>query len=163
MRVRAKLYDGITSKEHIVELEFTPSHLIIEEFDIYVPLKDIKILSRLGNTPRVIELPDNIRCKVEDNDSLDRILEEIDYSLSPIHKFERSWKLAFGSIILIAAFIIFMLTAGADYSAALLAKMLPKDSLDYISKETLVELDKKYLHKSNLSLDKQQQIKELFS
>ena len=162
MRVKAKLYDGVSSKEHIVDIEFSNNRVKIEEFDINLPLDEVKIHSRLGNTPRLIEFPNNIRCKVEDHKRLEEALEKAGFRASLIHKIERSWKLAVASIAIIGAFVVFMLTAGADISANFLANMLPKDSLDYISKKTLHELDKSYLQKSNLTKAKKEEIKRAF-
>jgi len=164
MLIDAKFYDGISSKEHNVTVEFTnDKRLKIDAFNIDLPLKDIKISSRLGSTPRVLYLPNGQRLKSEENDKIDKILKSLDISHSKVHKLERSWKAAIASVLLIASFVIFMLTAGADYSAKFLAKVLPEDSLDYASKQALKQLDKSMLHKSNLSKEKKQKILALFN
>ena len=163
MKIDAKFYDGVSSKEHNVTIEFTQDkRLKIDEFNIDVALENVKISSRLGSTPRVIHLPNGQRCKSSQNDKIDKILESLDISHSKVHKLERSWKAAIASVTLIAAFVIFMLTAGADYSAKFLANILPEDSLDYASKQALKQLDKDMLHKSNLSKEKKQKILALF-
>ena len=162
MKVLAKLYDGVSSKEHIVELEFSNNKVKIKDFNIELPLDNIKIHSRLGNTPRLIEFPNNIRCKVEDNNKLDEILEKIGYKNSFIHKIESSWKLAITSVVVVGAFIIFMLTVGADYSANFLSKLIPKESVEYISKRSFYDIEKRFLYKSNLSKLKQEQIRKEF-
>ena len=163
MKITAKLYDGISSKEHIVEIEFSEDkRVIIKEFNINEPIQNVKIASRLGNTPRVIEFSNGIRCKSNQNDKIDNILKKLGISNAPIHKLESSWKLALTSVIAIAIFIIFMLTAGAGYTANFLADKLPQNTLDKASEITLEELDKRYLHKSNLSNDRKAQILKLF-
>ena len=137
MKISAKLYDGKSSKEHNVTVEFTEDkRLIIISHNINVSLDRVKISSRLGNTPRVIHLPDGERCKSEENDKIDEILDKLNIERSKIHKLERSWKLAFASVALIGAFVIFMLTAGASYSASFLAKVLPPTVLGSLSKNT---------------------------
>ncbi len=164
MKVRVKFYDGKSSKEHLAILEFTKdSRLVIEDFNIDVPLSSVEISSRLGDTPRVINLPGGARCKCDDNDTIDKILDTLEIRRSKIYKLERSWKLAIASVALIAAFVVFMLTTGADYSANFLANVLPKHSLDYASKKGLARLDKTILHKSNLSKEKKQKILALFN
>lgn len=163
MKVLAKLYDGVSSKEHLVEIEFTnDKRVVIKEFGINEPLESVKIATRLGNTPRVIEFSNGIRCKSDENDKIDKILEKLDINVAPIHKLEKSWKLAVASVLAIAIFIVFMLTAGADYTAEFLANRLPQSTLDSASKITLKQLDKRYLHKSNLSNDRKVQILKLF-
>ena len=163
MKIKAKLYDGYTSKEHSVEIEFTKDkRLKIASHNIDLPLNEVIIKSRLGNTPRLIELPNGIRCKSSQNDEIDKILDNLNIKNSPIHKLERSWKLALGSLIAIAIFIFFMLTIGADTTANFLANKLPQNMLNSASKETLKQLDKQYLHKSNLSNERKAQIIKLF-
>ena len=163
MKIKAKMYDGTSSKEHSVEIEFTKlKRLIIASHGIDVPLESVKISSRLGSTPRVLHLPNGERCKSEENDKIDDILDILEIKRSKVHKLERSWKLAIASVFLIAAFVVFMLTAGASYSANILAEVLPKSTLDYASRKGLAQLDKRYLHKSNLSKEKKLKISALF-
>ena len=163
MKITAKMYDGVSSKEHSVIIEFTPNRrLIIASHNIDVSVDRVKISSRLGNTPRVLHLPDGQRCKSEENDKIDEILDKLQIKRSKIHKLERSWKLAVVSVVLIAFFAIFMLTAGADYTANILAKTLPQNTLTRVSKNALKRLDGKYLHKSNLSKEKKAKILAMF-
>jgi len=163
MIVMAKLYDGISSKEHIVQIEFTnDKRVVIKSFNINEPIEDVKISTRLGNTPRLIEFKNGIRCKCDDNDKIDEILQTLKLKNAPIYKLESSWKLAVASVVAIAIFIIFMLTAGAGYTAEFLADRLPQNILDKASHITLEQLDKSYLHKSNLSNEKKAQIIKLF-
>ncbi len=164
MKIDAKFYDGKSSKEHNIKVEFTKDkRLKIDSFNIDVPLDSVKISSRLGSTPRVLHLPNGQRLKSIQNDEIDKILQTLNISHSKIHKLERSWKVAFASVVLIASFVIFMLTAGADYSAKLLANVLPEDSLDYASKEALKKLDKEMLHKSNLTQEKREKLLSMFN
>ncbi len=164
MKINAKLYDGKSSKEHLVVVEFTnDKRLLIKEFGINEPLDNIKISTRLGNTDRVIELKDGIRIKSQENDKIDEILNSLKITKSSIHHLERSWKFALFSIATIVIFITFMLTYGADYSANFLANRLPQSTLDNASKATLKQLDKSLLHKSNLSNDRKVQILKLFN
>ena len=163
MEIRAKMYDGTSSKEHSVIIEFTKDkRLIIASHNIDVPLESVKISSRLGSTPRVIHLPNGERCKSDENDKIDEILDSLNIKRSKVHKLERSWKLAIASVVLIASFVAFMLTGGANYSAEVLAKVLPQNTLDYASRRALAQLDKHYLHKSNLSAEKKAKILAMF-
>lgn len=163
MKIRAKLYDGISSKEHDVIIEFTDSkRVIIASHGIDVPIDSVKISSRLGSTPRVLHFPNGERCKSQENDKIDEILDRLKVKRSKIHKLESSWKLAITSILLIASFVVFMLTGGANYSAEFLANVLPQNTLDYASHRALNQLDKHYLHKSNLNKEKKAKILAMF-
>jgi len=164
MKIDAKLYDGKSSKEHIVEILFTPDkRVIIKEFNIDVPLKKVKISTRLGNTPRVLEFPGGIRCKSEQNDRVDAILRKLDVKQPIINRLEKSWKIALSSVALIAVVVVFMLTVGADYTANFLAQRLPKSTLDKASKTTLIQLDNTLLHKSNLTQEKKDLVIKQFN
>jgi len=163
MIIDAKLYDGVSSKEHSVKIEFTKDGYIkIADFNIYEPISNVKISTRLGNTPRLIEFKNGIRCKSEQNDKIDEILKIIGHNQPIIHKLERSWKLAIISFVAMFAAIVFFLTVGADYTANFIASITPRGTLDYASKNALAQLDKTILHKSNLTKDKQEKIKKLF-
>jgi len=163
MKIDAKLYDGKSSKEHSVQIEFLGNRVIIKEFNIDVHINEVKISSRLGNIPRVLKFPGGVRCKSEQNDKIDAILKTLNIKEPIIYKLEKSWKLAFASIALIAFVIVFMLTIGSDYTANFLADKLPQNSLNIASKNTLKHLDKHMLHKSNLSKDKKEKILALFN
>ena len=164
MRVNAKLYDGVSSKEHNVIIQFTnDNRIMVEDFNIDLPISAVKIATRLGNTPRLIEFPNGIRCKCKDNDKIDEILKNLGFKQSPIHKLEKSWKLAIGAFAIMFAAIVFMLTIGSEYTADALATIVPKGSLDYPSHQALKQLDKSYLKKSNLTKEKKEQIKKIFA
>lgn len=163
MKIHAKMFDGNSSKEHAVIIEFTSDkRLKIRSHSIDLDLKDVQISSRLGNTPRVLQLPNGERCKSDENDKIDAILQKLDIKRPFIHKLERSWKFAFISVAIVTLLVGFMLTIGANYTAAFLASRLPDTTLDKASKNSLQLLDKKYLHKSNLSLKKKVKILKLF-
>ncbi len=163
MKITAQLFDGKSSKEYLVTIEFTADRRVkIESHGIDVPLEKVEISTPLGNTPRLLKFPNGIRCKSDENDAIDAILQKFDIKESLIHKLERSWKSALASIAIIAAVTLFMLTIGADSTARFLAKKLPEHTLDKASKNTLHMLDKSYLHKSNLSAAKKEKIRLLF-
>ncbi|MCK5854556.1 MAG: M48 family metallopeptidase [Sulfurovaceae bacterium] len=152
MLVNALLYDGKSSKEHHVTLDFTFGRRVkIASHNIDVALDEVKIESRLGNTPRVLEFPDGVRCKSKENDKIDQILLDFDIKKSKTHKIESSWALSLGAVIVTIAFVAFMLTAGANHTANFIASVLPQNTLDSVSEMTLEELENSYLYPSKLS------------
>ncbi|HHD74513.1 MAG TPA: M48 family metallopeptidase, partial [Nitratifractor sp.] len=163
MTINAKMYDGKSSKEHSVAIEITQNgRFKIASHGIDLALEDVTISSRLGDTPRLIHLPDGTRCKSEENDTIDRALSHFSLQSPLVHKLERSWKFALGALAVIVITITLSLTVGADFTAKMLAKNLPQNSLDSASRNTLKMLDKHYLHKSNLSNEKKAKILHLF-
>ncbi len=163
MEIEAKYYDGVSSKEHIVTLNFTKDKIKIKELNKICPLKDIKITPSLCNTPAVIYFKNGAKAKIEDSQKFETIFKEIGKKRGFVSKLERSNKFVIFSIITIITIVVFFLTIGADSSANFLAKILPQNSLDYISKRAFKEVDKKYLHPSNLSKEKQEEIREIFA
>jgi len=163
MLVEAVLYDGKSSKEHHVILDFTFGRRVkIASHNIDVALEDIEIESRLGNTPRVLEFPNGVRCKSRENDKIDQILLDFDIKKSKTHKIESSWGLSLGAVIVTIAFVAFMLTSGASYTANFIASVLPKNTLDSMSKMTLEELEKGYLSPTKLTQEQQRILQSNF-
>jgi len=152
MFINALLYDGKNSIEHKVIIEFTKDKRVkINSHNIDISITEIEIESRLGNTPRVFEFPNGIRCKSIENSKIDEILKQLDIETSKTHKIESSWRLTVGAVFITIFFIWFSLTIGANYTANIIASILPNDVLNDIGHTTLEELDKKYLNISNLS------------
>ena len=158
MLINALLYDGKSSKEHKVVIDFTADkRVIIESHDINVALLEVNIESRLGNTPRVLSFENGIRCKSRENDKIDQLLKEFGLSKSKAYKIESSLGLTLGSVLVTVGFIWFMLTTGATYTADALASILPESTLTEVSEVTMNQLEDGYLRPSKLS-DRQKRI-----
>ena len=163
MLISALLYDGKSSKEHEVTLDFTFGRRVkIASHEIDVALEDIVIESRLGNTPRVIEFPNGIRCKSEENDKLDQVLLDFNLNKSKTYKIESSYSLSIISVLLTIGFVWFMLTGGANYTANFLANILPETTLNKISEVTLTQLEENFLDDSNLTIEQRETIQAHF-
>ena len=163
MLIDALLYDGKTSKEHKVTMDFTFGRRVkIASHNIDVALDEVIIESRLGNTPRVISFPEGIRCKSEENDKLDQVLLDFNLNKSKTYRIESSVSLTIASVLLTIGFVWFMLTGGANYSANFLANVLPQSSLDKVSRITLEQLEENFLEKSKLSENQERVIQEHF-
>ncbi len=152
MLIEALLYDGKSSKEHKVVIDFTIGRRVkIASHNIDVALEEIVIESRLGNTPRVIEFPNGIRCKSDENDKIDQLLSKFNLNKSKTHRIESSLGLTLGSVLLTIGFVWFLLTGGANYTANFLANILPQTTLDEMSEITLKQLENGLLEESKLS------------
>jgi Zn-dependent protease with chaperone function len=152
MFVDAVLYDGKSSKEHTVTIEFTFGRRVrVASHGIDVALEEVEIESRLGNTPRVLEFPNGVRCKSRENDKIDQILLDFDIEKSKTHKIESSSTLTLGAVIVTIWFVWFMLTTGASYTANIVASILPQSTLNDVSAMTMEKLEDDYLSPSKLS------------
>jgi len=158
MLIDALLYDGKSSKEHKVTIEFSDNRrVVIRSHNIDVPIDEVEIESRLGNTPRVLSFENGIRCKSIENDKIDQVLKKFGLSKSKAYKIESSIGLTVASVLVTIGFVWFMLTAGATYTANAVASILPASTLKEVSKVTLNQLEDSYLHPSKLS-DRQKRI-----
>ena len=158
MLINAVLYDGKSSKEHEVVINFTSDkRVIIASHNIDVPLSEVIFESRLGNTPRVLSFENGIRCKSRENNKLDQVLKEFGLSKSKAYKIESSLGLTLASVMVTVGFILFMLTTGSTYTANALASILPPSTLTEVSNVTMTQLEKNYLKPSRLS-DRQERI-----
>ncbi len=158
MLINAVLYDGKSSKEHEVVIDFTPEkRVIIVSHEIDVPLSEVIFESRLGNTPRVLSFENGMRCKSRENDKLDQVLKEFGLSKSKAYKIESSLGLTLGSVMITIGFVWFMLTTGSTYTANALASVLPPSTLTEVSEVTMTQLEESYLKPSKLS-DRQERI-----
>lgn len=152
MLVEALLYDGKSSKEHEVVIDFTFGRRVkIASHNIDIALEELVIESRLGNTPRVLEFPNGVRCKSHENDKIDQLLLDFNINKSKTHKIESSKLLTLSSIVLTIGFVWFMLTGGANYTANFLANILPQTTLNKMSKVTLEQLEESLLKPSKLT------------
>jgi len=158
MLINALLYDGKSSKEHKVIIDFTvDKRVVIESHNIDVALSEVNFESRLGNTPRVLSFSNGIRCKSRENDKIDQVLKEFGLSKSKAYKIESSLGLTLGSVFVTIAFVWFMLTTGSTYTANILANILPASTLTEVSDVTMNQLEDSYLKPSKLS-DRQKRI-----
>ena len=152
MLITAVLYDGKSSKEHEVLIDFTAQQrVVIASHNIDVPLEEVHIESRLGNTPRVLSFSNGIRCKSRENDKLDQVLKEFGLSKSKSYKIESSIGLTISSVVVTIAFIWFMLTIGSTYTANAIASVLPPSTLSKVSEVTMEQLEEEFLKPSRLS------------
>jgi len=77
--VSARYYDGRTSGATAVRLSFEHCGLVTltgATQRANYKLEDLDISTRIGDTPRLIGLPDGGKCEVNDNDAIDRLLKK---------------------------------------------------------------------------------------
>lgn len=147
MRTQARYYDGSTSVVSDIELAFNDDgsiQVLGSEHDQTCLLADVRISSRLGNTPRVLTLPSGASCHVADNDLIDRFLKQhrVAQRASLIHALESKIVYVVAAVIFTAAFTWGMITYGIPTMATEIAYRLP-DSVDRsLGTGTLETLDK---------------------
>ena len=125
---------------------------------------DLKISSRLGNTPRSIIFPDGSKCEVQDNDAIDAALAAYRPSNSNtfIYKLESRLLYVVLAIVFTVIFSWLMVVYGIPAIAEKAAYALPPEMDRSLGSGTLKALDETFFSESELEAETQQRISERF-
>ncbi|NRB38223.1 MAG: M48 family metallopeptidase [Pseudomonadales bacterium] len=163
--------DGKTSKQVQARLEVltdinTSINIYIEgapkEEVFNLTFQELKIESRLGNTPREISFGDNQLFITDNNDAIDALVKSQPSSLWPrvLHKLETSLPLVIAATLLTFACVWLTIDIGIPKSAKYIAYQLPEFTAKNFG-STLTILDKTLFDATELDLEKQQAIHDL--
>ncbi len=147
MKTRARYYDGSASVVSEIEIALNDDgsiHVLHSGHGETYLLTDVRFSSRLGNTPRLLTLPNGATCHIVDNDLVDAFLKQHSAvrSSSFIHALESKISYVIAAVIFTAAFTWGMITYGIPAMASEVAYRLP-DSVDRsLGTGTLETLDK---------------------
>jgi len=179
MRINGYYLDGKTSKQlpayiethtscaNSLTLQFEYKNELSGDQDKRVNTQQLefdqlKITSRLANTPREIAFGDSELFVTDDNDSIDNLCQLYGSSSSFLHSFEsKIATVIFACIVTIAAVWLFI-SYGVPASAKIIANKMPVSLSDSFG-STLDILDETLFEPSELTLEKQQKILDLTS
>ena len=135
MKIAGYFFNGKTSKQLNAYLEVDPTRptaIFItlkddENTKITIPLSDVNIASRLGNTPRELALGEGRLFVTNDNDAVDAFVNNSQKSQAGrfIHKFESKLSLVVLATVLTVAFIWSFVVFGIPASAKFIANQMP--------------------------------------
>ncbi len=129
-----------------------------EDFDA------LEISPRLGDTPRLISLPDGGRFETNDNDAIDQLLAGAGrhggYRL--LHRMERHLPLVLVFTLLVGAFVYVSITYGVPALSRGIAFELSPETNQLLGQGTLELLDKTRFSESELPPERQKQLIALF-
>ena len=165
--VSATYFDGQTSQARPVTLRFEASGSLTVRGDgveLSFGRAQVRVESRLGNTPRFIRLPGDARCEVSDNDGVDRALDHWGGrgGASWIHRLEASWRLALFSVGVMSLVAFVVIRFGLPVAAKHIAYGLPMRVSERLGTDTLTVLDKVFFKPSELSDERQAELREEF-
>ncbi len=162
--------DGQTSKRHQARLEGfnsdrrTVSFYYGDQFEklLTVDFNALTIESRLGNTPREINLDNGQIFVTSDNDAVDQFVQYYSGHRKPslLHKLEQHSGLVAISSLLTIGFVAFLLVYGVPKAAKLIAYQMPDDLVEQMG-DGLILLDKFMFDPSELDPDRQLEIRAL--
>lgn len=159
-------YDGRSSQRHACELHVDDGGLVSIHGIAWAGchLSRLDIPSRVGNTARLIRLPDGGYFETTRNDAVDRLLRrqrQGRWRLTP-YRIESS----LGYTALAAVLMLVVAFASVQwlipYAARQVAASLPPALSEQVALGTLEQLDENYLHASELPESRRQALRDLF-
>ncbi len=149
----AVYFDGRSSAKHLVEVTVRGGRLEITFQDrptLHFSSDEVRITSRLGNTPRSLRLPENALLETDLNDAVDRLEEAWHRPGIRIHRLESSWKTAVFSILLLATIFVSAFVWGIPLAAKHVAYRIPDNIAYQVGSGTLDTLDEILFEPSTL-------------
>ena len=167
MRVSAEYHNGTSSHREKIELmldEHGIIHLYFGDTNEDYSLEEVSFSSRLGNTPRLLSLPNNAACHIYDNDAVDAFLKEHqpNTTTSFLHLLESHMAYVLAAVLFTAIFSWSMFTYGIPYLSAKIAYNLPADIDRSLGSGTLETLDKVFFSASELDESAKEKLLERF-
>lgn len=138
--VACYFYDGRTSKRRDASLAITPDGKVVVAIDgleerRHHSLSEVRIPSRIADTPRHIRLPNGAVCEVRDNDALDAIRAQAEQGPLPadrrferlLHRLDSNWRGAAAALAVTAAILFAFTEWGAPMVAGVVVAATPPE------------------------------------
>jgi Zn-dependent protease with chaperone function len=166
--LKADFYDGNTSARHEVEIQFGPrGQLRISglERELIVPLSQLQISPRIGNTPRSIYLPNGAKCEALDNDTIDSVLERYGQGTWQrlLHKLESRLVYVVLALVITVISVWGLVQYGVPALAERVARSLPTSVDETLAGQALSVLDHSFFSPSELDAEKQRELRTLLA
>lgn len=165
-------YDGKVSRGYAVELHCSFSkhvtlHPTSGDAQSQFPnahFDELTIASRIGNTPRYIDFPDNSRFETLDNAAIDHWLgEHHDSSWTGLaHRLESQLRYVLLGLCVVALFAWFSVVYGIPATSNLIAQRVPIALTQRLGQDSLALMDERLFSESKLSEQRQLQLQKLF-
>ncbi|VAW53551.1 hypothetical protein MNBD_GAMMA05-424 [hydrothermal vent metagenome] len=164
----ASYFDGKSAHSTEINIQFyDDGHLLLSHQDHQTPYyyKDVKFSSRLGNTPRIITLPDNSTCHIDDNDMVDAFLKKHKAHLLPAIIFALEDRITYvvTAVIFTVFFTWAMITYAIPTAATAIANNIPESVQKKLGHGTLETLDRIVFNPSQLDESTKNRLLDRFS
>ena len=165
--IKGYYFNGETSEKKDVSLYYSgEGHVAFTEASIdYVNFNELKISSRIGNTPRYINFPDGSQFETEDNDAVDKMVAALsnDSFHGLVHKLENAKAFVSFTVVTVVIFGWLFIQYGIPFFSKEVANILPEEASQYMGNGVLEIMDKSWFKKSELSLQRQNELRKLFN
>lgn len=164
--VNAIFYDGLSTRQQPVTLSIANEQLIVrsEHTPFEIPLSDIRISEKLGNTPRLMHFANGAHCEIKNHADFEMLLESA--GLKPqsiISRIENSWQHALFATLLTVAFVIASFYWGLPWLADKAAEKIPASVALTIDSHVLSAVDDSLMQPSTLSIKRHQALTRRFN
>lgn len=163
--VAANYYDGKNSRQQAVTLSISDGMLEIHADQLIreVALSQMRISSKLGNTPRLLHFAQCGHCEVLNHADFEALLQESDvHPQSLISRLENSLLYALAATLIAIAFVFASYFWGLPWFADIAAKRIPARVTLNIDSQFLHVIDKNLMQPSQLSTERQQALQHRF-
>jgi len=169
--MRARLYDGRTSGARDAALTVAGvgrlARLGVQAGDteLALPFTAIAIGERVGDTNRLLHLPDGGSIEVLDNAAFDAALEAAGLSTreAPIRRLESRWHYAWLAALATLVGAVLFVRVGIPALAARAVRLIPPHVDTLIGADSLQVLDRGVFHPSKLAPGRQAQLRAMFA
>lgn len=175
MITSARYFDGQTAAFRELELRLAGGYLHFEPYfendsepeselvsgEVAIAIDQLRLIGPVGRSPWVIELAGGARLEFH-NEAFARAIEP-DHASQFIRWLENSWPLAMGALLVAIVSTWALLTWGVPSMARGVALALPTDIERALGDDGLGLLDKLFFEPSQLELETQQRLQEIFS
>jgi Zn-dependent protease with chaperone function len=168
IRFAARYYDGRSSRpiEVVLRVE-DPEVLHVDGLGqaCQLPLRDVLLAPRLGNTTRSIELPDGAKCETQDNDAVDQVARLMGRGTGSalVHRLESSWRWVLVAVVAVGLLVSCGLKWGIPALADQVARAVPQAMACDLGRGTLATLDRMTLRPSALPEARRAKLRRSFS
>lgn len=165
--IKGSYFNGETSEKKDVSLFYNDEGFIrFDNVNIEnIHFNKIKISSRIGNTPRYINLPDGSQFETTDNDAVDTMEKKFSKNSTHglAHKLESAKTFVLFTVATVVLFAWLFVQYGIPFFSKEIAELLPEEASQYMGQGVLDVMDKSWFEKSQLSEKKQNELRELFN
>lgn len=164
--IKGHYFNGETTAKHDASLTYNSEGFIklsegagdLERFDT------LDISSRLGNTPRYIKFPDGAQFETEENDAVDEMIKQLSGKRfnGLAHRLENAKTFVLFTVVTVILFAWVFIQYGIPYFSKEIAAALPEEASQYMGEGVLEVMDKSWFDKSELSLQRQHELRTLF-
>jgi len=160
-------FDSQTSASQKARIETVDSGrvmLVLESGSQCFSMDELKVTSRLGNTPRHVAFPDGGRFETQDNEAIDALLTFYNRQASALWLYRLESKLRYVvlGVLVTVGFIGLMVLYGLPAGAKMIAMQMPVSVSTGISEQVFKQLDQRIFQPTQLPESTQERLRARF-